>query len=145
MQSQLGTSIAEAMALGNNPALKQLGMTLNSVAMSMSLPVGFKIIIKWRDGSTTVFTVTSSTTHEAQYAPGESRDANGNPIPDSSINTGNGPNYAGEYHFSSGGQMAHWVNAGSNYGVILSGTPTGSNSMRCYWDPNKTTLQCYYQ
>src|SRR3546814_9122616 len=86
VRNQLGTNLASAMSEGGSGSgLESLMISLNSAIMAAGYPSGFKIVITWTDGSQTVYKIDSSTADQAIYAPGESKDANGNPLPDASI------------------------------------------------------------
>ncbi|MCF7222345.1 hypothetical protein [Marilutibacter chinensis] len=146
VRNQLGTNLAQSMtATGtSNQTLTDLGVTLNSVIMGMGFPSGFKIIITWKDGSKTTFTIDSSTANKAEYVPGESSDAQGNPIPDSSATNQDGAmNYVGSYYFDSNGSLADWVRAAADYGIPVNGSASGSRRMSCSWDGR--ALVCHYE
>lgn len=145
VRNGIGIKLARAMSLTNtgNTVLDNLGITLNSVIMGMGAPNGFKIVISWKDGTKTTFIIDAASAHEAQYAPGESRDSNGQPIPDAAITTPNAGNvYGGAYRFDSGSSLDKWVQAAINYGIPVTGMRSGSNRLSCSWDGK--TLNCRF-
>lgn len=145
VRSGLGTNIANAMSATSTGStiLDNLGVTLNSVIMAFGAPSGFKIVITWKDGTKTTFTIDSSTANQAQYAPGESKDTSGNPIPDASATSGDAGNtYAGQYYFDSTKSLENWVQSAINYGIPVTGGATGSRRLSCTWDGR--TLSCKY-
>src|SRR3546814_13548838 len=87
---------------GSGSGLESLMISLNSAIMAAGYPSGFKIVITWTDGSQTVYKIDSSTADQAIYATGESKDANGNTLPDASIVGDDAGNlYAGASVFNS--------------------------------------------
>lgn len=143
LRNSMGTKLAQGMSATKtgNVLLDDLGVTLNSVIMSMGFPTGFKIVITWKDGSKTSFTIDSATANQAQYVAGESKDSSGNPIPDASATTPSaGGIYGGEYRFDTSQSLEKWVQAAINYGIPVTGGGD-SRHLRCTWDGE--TLRCH--
>lgn len=110
-------------------------------------PIVHIIEIRWDDGSVTRFRIDSSHASTADYIEGESRDRDGNLIPDASATTpGGAERFAGDHEFSSVDDAADWLAAAMMYGIRVSGpeTPTKPR-MQCKWDYVAARLTCWYQ
>src|SRR3546814_17379281 len=95
---------------GSGSGLESLMISLNSAIMAAGYPSGFKIVITWTDGSQTVYKIDSSTADQAIYAPGESKDANGNPLPAASIVGADAGNLSADDNAFNSTQAFHvWV------------------------------------
>lgn len=145
VRNGLGENLATALASTGtaNTTLNNLGVTLNSFLFSMGMPSGFKIVITWADGSSSTFEIDSDSAHQAKYVPGESKDPNNLPIPDTSANSPDaGEIYAGEYNFGGNTEsLQDWLQAAQMAGIPITGAQTGR--LVCTWDG--TTLECHFQ
>lgn len=149
VRTQLGANLARshAAAQTSSEAMNNLLMTLNSVLMSITTPVSgqisFTIVITWKNGTQTTYTLDSSTANEAKYVQGASRTSEGNPIPDVSATVSpTGANYHGQYYFQTQSSLNDWVETARNLNITVSGSSTGSQRMSCTWV--ETTLTCKY-
>ena len=145
VRTRLGQNIANAITgATGNAQLDALGLTFTSFLLSAPQlfgEFGINIVITWPDGSTNTFVFTSDNVSEAQLAPGASRDADGNRIPDSSVNTPNGgPSYSGTYFFNDSDSLSDWLNAMQAQGIPVTGP--SSRRLECTWDGQ--TLKCKY-
>ena len=127
----------------------------NSVAFSvqeLALSWGAKhgagaiiVVVKWRDGSQTVYKVTTDNVTEAKYVEGESRDSEGNKFPDTTISTPvTAPGYVGDYYFGEGSQgnrnLGRWIDSARRYGIPITGETRDRNRLLCTWDGR--TIRC---
>lgn len=136
MRNQLASAIVSALAGGNTgiASLDNMMATLYSTALSGALPqtsaMTITVTVVWPDGSTNVFTIASNL--QATLMPGQSRDVNGNPIPDWTINTDAGtPTYTGRWIFGNQSQINSWVNNLIMFGVPIKNQSGGRLRLQC--------------
>lgn len=146
VRTRLGQNIAYAMTGGTgNAELDALGLTFMSAVLSAPQlfgDFGINVVITWNDGTSSTFTLTANNVNEAQLVPGTSRDAEGNRIPDVSVNTSaGGPDFSGQYFFSNSDSLLNWIRALQAQGIPVTGSNT-SNRLECTWDGQ--TLKCKY-
>ncbi len=125
----------------------------NSIASQLSMAVltfgelygagTITIVVQWRNGTITQYRLTTENIDEAKYENGESRDAQGNKIPDSAIsNPATAGSYVGSYYFGElpGGadNLRRWMDSARMYGVPVTGA--GGNRASCSWDG--VTIKC---
>lgn len=130
----------------SSPLWNSLAGSVSQAVLSWGDSFGFgtvTIYVTWRDGTVTVYKLTSENANEAKYINGESRDAQGNKIPDASItDPQTAASYVGSYYFGElpGGNRAlnEWLDAARMYGIPITGA--GGNSVTCTWDGQ--TLRC---
>ena len=102
--------------------------TLVSFLMAGIIPetneIRINVVIVWKDGSKSVYTVNSGM--QAEYQSGKSVDPSGNPIPEA--NTVNDPSdatFAGrEMHFGNDADLFRWVERMRLFGVPITGMQT---------------------
>lgn len=126
----------------------------NSIASQLSMAVltfgelygagTVTMVIEWRNGTVTVYRLTTANIDESKYENGESRDAQGNKIPDSAIsNPETAGSYVGSYYFGElpGGanNLQRWMDSARMYGVPITGG-AGGNRASCSWDG--VTIRC---
>lgn len=145
VRTLLGQNIASAITgtTGVGP-LDSLGLTFTSMVLSVPQifgPFSINVVITWTDGSKSTFALSPDNMSEAKLVPGESRDADGNRIPDASVNTpGGGPEYADEYYFDDAISLGDWLEAMEAQGVPITGQT--SSRLTCTWDGQ--TLKCRF-
>jgi hypothetical protein len=123
-----------------------LSTTLTSIVVSVASRLtgvdSVTYVITWRDGSITRLVVAADAVDRARYQPGQSRDPEGNVIPDgASTNPETGPDLAGTYTFSDEQTLNNWLNAAYIYGVQVDVAEHSLPvSIVCRW--NGRTLEC---
>lgn len=149
LRNQLGESLARSIYGGTGSVvLDNLGVTLTSVLLNLTTPVGgaptnIKITIHWTNGTKTEFLIKADSVSKAEYQPGKSTDENGNPIPDTAIVTpGTAGGYDGQWTFNTGESLERWVRQAIDYGIPITGQQSGSNKLSCTWDGR--TLACKF-
>lgn len=146
-RSRLGQNLALELAgaTGSSPNWNSIALSLQQAALSFGSIYGsgtITIRITWRDGSTTVYTITAANVAEASYAQGQSRDASGNMVPDQSITVpATAPAYAGSYYFGQANDRARWSRSASYFGVPVSGGSSAGHRMSCSWDGRTVTCK----
>ncbi|MBT2746185.1 MULTISPECIES: hypothetical protein [unclassified Lysobacter] len=148
LRSQLGLSIANSLVGGpGNYDRQQIGQVLLSALLNLTggtmQLTGYTFVIHWHGGSTTTFTLTGSDTTQATYVFGASRDSNGAPIPDATVNTdAAGLIFTGEWTFNTPQTLEDWVNEMAFNGVPITGSRGTENKVACVRVDG--TLSCHY-
>ncbi|WP_164147028.1 hypothetical protein [Stenotrophomonas maltophilia] len=119
--------------------LSSIGLSFVSKALGID---GAIYRITWRDGSKTTLAIVSSSVDTARYVQGQSKDANGNMIPDGAATSpGVAQHFAGTYNFNSRDDLDRWIDSGRLYGVnMFPGAPPESLQIVCEW--NGTDIVC---
>lgn len=109
--------------------LSSIGLSFVSKALGID---GAIYRITWRDGSKTTLAIVSSSVDTARYVQGQSKDANGNMIPDGAATSpGLAQHFAGTYNFNSRDDLDRWIDSGRLYGVnMFPGAPPESAADR---------------
>lgn len=146
-RSRLGQNLALELAgaTGSNPNWNTIALSLQRAVLTFASIYGGGTItlrITWRDGSTTLYSITAANVAEASYVPGQSRDASGNMVPDQSIAVpATAPAYAGAYYFGPSGDRARWTRSAAYFGVPVSGGSSSGHRMSCDWDGSTVTCK----
>ncbi|WP_422346630.1 hypothetical protein [Stenotrophomonas sp. DR009] len=113
--------------------LSSIGLSFVSKALGIDSAI---YRITWRDGSKTTLAITPTSVDTANYVQGESKDANGNRIPDGAATSPDlAPRFVGVYDFNSRDDLERWVDSGRLYGVsMFPGAPPESLQVVCEWD-----------
>ena len=103
------------------------------------------MVITWRDGSVTVYRLTTDNINEAKYSKGDSRDKLGNKIPDASVaDPQSAADFAGRYYFGEGAsgaaELQNWLDSARMYGIPITDGSGVRHGVDCSW--NGTTLKC---
>ena len=143
-RTQFGQHLAKGLAAADttSAAWNSIALTVQELVLSWASKFGggsIIVIVKWRDGSRTLYKVTTDNVAEAKYVDGESRDSNGNRIPDASITVpATAPTYVGNYAFGRGGagtrNINQWRQSAGLYGVRVTGENSSRNQIQCSWD-----------
>lgn len=150
LRNQLELQIANIYngATTGNATWDNLATSLKSVILSyLGQQIGISsatIVIIWANGSRTELKVEAGSTHEAKYQAGQSRDSEGNRIPDAAATNDNtGADYAGDYSFNDVNALEDWIQAAIRYGIPVTGGGSGTQGgMSCTWDGQ--TLTCIF-
>lgn len=141
-RSQVQSALSHGVFSANtgNPTWDSLSITMSETAFNvlanLSGVTSITFRITWKDGSQTSFRAVIGNLPEVQYVNGQSKDADGNKIPDASVtDTGSsgGPSYAGDYAFEKG-SLADWISAAVRYGVPVSSGGRRNDTVTCSWD-----------
>ena len=101
-------------------------------------PETLTVVLRWKNGSTSTFTVGPSSVHYPEYAVGKSTDSEGRLLPDESALRC--PTcYVGEWSFTDISNRDRWVDLARVYGIQIS---TSSTLYTCAWDNVKKELRC---
>jgi len=128
------------------PTWNALATTMTSIVMTVGSKLAgvdsITYVITWRDGSVTRLVVAADAVDMAKYQAGQSRDPEGNLIPDGAATSEEtGPGFAGVYTFSDEQTLSNWLNAAYIYGVpvdvVEHSLPV---TIICRW--NGRTLEC---
>lgn len=101
-------------------------------------PVGLGVVLRWRDGSMTTYTVGPASVHAPEYASGRSTDSEGRLLPDESA-LGCPACYAGQWSFTDTASRDGWVELARIYGIRVS---PGSMLYTCAWDRAREETHC---
>jgi hypothetical protein len=152
-RTRFGRYLAEGLAGAgtSNAAWNSIAFSVQELALSWASKYGagsIIVIVQWRDGSRTIYKVTTDNVTEAKYVDGESRDALGNKLPDAAITTPTtAPSYVGDYYFGEGDlgrqNQNRWTDSARLYGVHITGASHYGNRMYCSWDGR--TIACMLQ
>ncbi|MGE8226689.1 MAG: hypothetical protein ACN6RK_12975 [Stenotrophomonas sp.] len=149
-RTRFGQYLAEGLAGAStgNAAWNSVAFSIQELALSWASKHGagaIVVVVHWRDGSRTVYKVTTDNVTEAKYVEGESRDALGNKFPDATIAApSTAPGYVGDYYFGEGSQgsrnLGRWLESARRYGIPITGSSERRNRMLCSWDGR--TINC---
>lgn len=149
-RSRFGQYLAEGMAGAGteSAAWNSIALSVQELALSWASKHGagaIIVVVQWRDGSRTIYKVTTDNVAEAKYVEGESRDALGNKFPDATIAApSTAPSYVGNYYFGEGSggnrDLDRWINSARMYGIPVTGESRNRNRMQCNW--NGETITC---
>lgn len=149
-RTKFGQYLAEGLAGAStdSAAWNSIAFSLQELALSWADKHGagaIIVIVKWRDGSQTVYKVTTDNVTEAKYVEGESRDSEGNKFPDATIAAPvTAPGYVGDYYFGEGSRgtrnLGRWIDSARRYGIPITGATEERNRMLCSWDGR--TIHC---
>ena len=152
-RARFGQYLAEGLAGAgtSSAAWNSVAFSIQELALSWADKHGagaIIVIVQWRDGSRTVYKVTTDNVTEAKYVEGESRDSEGNRFPDASIVApGTAPDYVGDYYFGEGNRgkrnLQRWMDSARRYGIPITGNAGDRNRMLCSWDGR--TIHCRVQ
>lgn len=152
-RTRFGQYLAEGLAGADtrSAAWNSVAFSIQELALSWASKHGagaIIVIVQWRDGSRTVYKVTTDNVTEAKYVEGESRDALGNKFPDATIAApSTAPGYVGDYYFGEGNQgsrnLGRWLESARRYGIPIHGSSESRNRILCSWDGR--SLRCRVQ
>lgn len=133
-RSNLGGRLAESLT----PSIPGVSESLARTLVSAGIGYGQATVvfrIHWRDGSTSMFTFTADAP-DAIYSDGNSKDKDGNPIPDAAATGSNSTSiYVGTYRFGSQFDANAWRNAAGLYGIPVQGPATATVIVCSVQDP----------
>jgi hypothetical protein len=138
----LGQSLANTYSHGGEWSLYSLILSMNT---QFTAPITVRFVVTFKNGVKVIFVLTAAQIEQANYQAGQSVDAEGHPIPDSSItnpNTAPGT-FGGNYTFRTDSSLQNWLNAARDAGVPISGG--SSRKIACVWVGSAMYCRYVYQ